>query len=63
MHLLAIPFLLVGITSKIKHRKLVHQMDQHLSTLQSINISNLIHHENEAKVSGEILHAQRKGQD
>lgn len=63
MHLLAIPFLLVGITSKIKHRKLIRQMDEKLLMLDSINISNLIHQGNEAKVSGENLYAQRKGQD
>lgn len=63
MHLLAIPFLLIGITSKIKHRKLVQQMDDRLSVSESLNISNLIDQGNEAKVSGEILYAQRKGQD
>lgn len=63
MHLLVIPFLLVGITSKIKHRKLVHQMDQQINMLKSVNIPNVINYRNETEVSGDPLYAQRKGQD
>lgn len=63
MHLLVIPFVLVGITSKIKHRKLMKDINLHLSTLDSINLTNIINQGNNEKVSGEILYAQRKGQD